>query len=69
MLGLVGLRLVVLSTLAVLSGSCSKSDSSAAPIPPLASASASAAPAQKTFTAGFIYVGPKGDYGYNQAHA
>jgi simple sugar transport system substrate-binding protein len=30
---------------------------------------ASAAPAQKTFTAGFIYVGPKGDYGYNQAHA
>ena len=67
--GLLGLRLVVLSILSVVLGSCSKSDSSAAPAPASASANASAAPAQKTFTAGFIYVGPKGDYGYNQAHA
>jgi basic membrane protein A and related proteins len=67
--GLLGLRFVVLSILSVLSGSCSKSDTSAAPAAASSSANASAAPAQKTFTAGFIYVGPKGDYGYNQAHA
>jgi simple sugar transport system substrate-binding protein len=48
-------------------GSCSKNDSSAAPGAASADPSAPAAP--KAFTAGFIYVGPKGDYGYNQAHA
>ncbi len=58
---------MVLSLLSVLSLSCSKKEE-AAPAP-AASASAPAAPAQKVFTAGFIYVGPKGDYGYNQAHA
>jgi simple sugar transport system substrate-binding protein len=39
---------------------------------PVASAEAVAAPAaagDKTLTVGFIYVGPKDDYGYNQAHA
>jgi basic membrane protein A and related proteins len=51
--------------LSVVSGGCSKTQD--APVAP--AASASAAPAQKAFTAGFIYVGPKGDYGYNQAHA
>jgi basic membrane protein A len=60
------LRLLALSVLAALSWSCSKSDAPAAPAP---AASASTAPAQKAFTVGFIYVGPKGDYGYNQAHA
>jgi simple sugar transport system substrate-binding protein len=56
------------ATLALLSlgVSCSKSEP-ATEAPP--AASASTAPAQKAFTAGFIYVGPKGDYGYNQAHA
>src|ERR1700759_385044 len=35
-----------------------------------ASGAASAAPAaDKPFTVGFIYVGSKSDYGYNQAHA
>jgi simple sugar transport system substrate-binding protein len=35
-----------------------------------ASPSASAATAaSKPFTVGFVYVGPKGDFGYNQAHA
>ena len=60
--------LLAFSFAAALLASCSKSDS---PAPPAASAAASAsAPvAQKAFTAGFIYVGPKGDYGYNQAHA
>ncbi len=32
-------------------------------------ASAAPAPANDTLTVGFIYVGPKDDYGYNQAHA
>ncbi|MBY2989347.1 twin-arginine translocation signal domain-containing protein, partial [Rhizobium leguminosarum] len=30
---------------------------------------ASSAAAQTALTVGFIYVGPKDDYGYNQAHA
>ena len=34
-----------------------------------ASGSAAAPAAAKPFTAGFIYVGSKSDYGYNQAHA
>jgi basic membrane protein A and related proteins len=59
-------RLLVLTTLALLWVGCSKKEDAPAAEP---SASASAAPAQKAFTAGFIYVGPKGDYGYNQAHA
>jgi simple sugar transport system substrate-binding protein len=45
---------------------CSKSSEGAAPS---ASGSASpAAPADQTMTVGFVYVGPKDDYGYNQAH-
>jgi basic membrane protein A len=49
---------------------CHKSeDKSSSPDPAAANASAAAAPAEKPFTVGFIYVGPKGDYGYNQAHA
>ena len=63
---MLSLRPAVLAVLSVLSGACSKNQD-AAPAP--AAASASAAPAQKAFTAGFVYVGPKGDYGYNQAHA
>jgi basic membrane protein A and related proteins len=37
--------------------------------PPAAAPSATAAAEQKPFTVGFIYVGPKDDWGYNQAHA
>jgi basic membrane protein A len=58
--------LAALTTVSVSIGGCSKTD--APPTPP-AAASAAPAPEQKAFTAGFIYVGPKGDYGYNQAHA
>jgi simple sugar transport system substrate-binding protein len=61
------LRLLLLSTLSLLGGGCSKSQET--PAAPPASASATPASAQKAFTAGFVYVGPKGDYGYNQAHA
>src|SRR4029077_11428534 len=44
------------------------------PSAPAPSSSASAAPAEaakpaSALTVGFIYVGPKDDYGYNQAHA
>ena len=48
--------------------SCSKKEA-----PPTPAAVASAAmpvkAADKALTVGFIYVGPKDDYGYNQAHA
>jgi simple sugar transport system substrate-binding protein len=49
---------------------CSKStpkpeEGSAAP----AEAKAPAAPADKTMKVGFIYVGPRDDFGYNQAHS
>src|SRR5580704_2441030 len=48
----------------LLLGGCKKDEKAA----PEGSPSA-ASLAAKAFTAGFIYVGPKGDYGYNQAHA
>jgi len=48
--------------------SCNKK-SEAAAIPAPAASAAAAPAAQKQFTAGFIYVGSKSDYGYNQAHA
>ena len=50
---------------------CGKKTESAAPAPEAAaSGSAAAIPAAtKPFTVGFIYVGSKTDYGYNQAHA
>lgn len=41
---------------------------SAPPSPPAGSASTAPSTAAKTLTMGFIYVGPKDDYGYNQAH-
>src|SRR6478735_3643462 len=48
---------------------CSKKSEAAATPAPAASAAAAAPAPQKQFTAGFIYVGSKSDYGYNQAHA
>ena len=45
-----------------------KTDAPAAP-GAAASVSAAAPAPEKQFTAGFIYVGSKSDYGYNQAHA
>ena len=51
--------------LLLLTFGCSKSTASAS-----GSAAPSAAPAAASgLTVGFIYVGPKDDYGYNQAHA
>ncbi|HEX4048479.1 MAG TPA: BMP family ABC transporter substrate-binding protein, partial [Elusimicrobiota bacterium] len=58
---------LILSVLAVATAvGCSKSQESAAPA--ASGSAAAAAPADTTLTVGFIYVGPKDDYGYNQAH-
>ena len=64
-------RLLLLAApLVVAAASCSKKEE--APAAPASAAAAdakpSAAPAATTLTVGFIYVGPKDDYGYNQAH-
>jgi len=48
---------------------CGKKTETAAPPASAGSAEAAAPAPQKQFTAGFIYVGSKSDYGYNQAHA
>jgi simple sugar transport system substrate-binding protein len=47
---------------------CSKSESPSAPAAAGGSATAASAAKDDTLTVGFIYVGPKDDYGYNQAH-
>jgi len=47
---------------------CGKKTETAAPAAATSGATAAPEP-QKQFTAGFIYVGSKSDYGYNQAHA
>src|SRR6478609_5556527 len=48
---------------------CSKKTDSAGAPAASVSVSAAAPAAEKQFTAGFIYVGSKSDFGYNQAHA
>jgi len=58
---------VVLAALAIVGAIGCKNQDSAAPAGPAGSASGSA-PADQTLTVGFVYVGPKDDYGYNQAH-
>jgi simple sugar transport system substrate-binding protein len=60
--------LLLVTTVAVLLVGC-KTKSEEAPAGTVASASAAAPSSDKPFLVGFIYVGPKGDYGYNQAHA
>jgi simple sugar transport system substrate-binding protein len=61
-------HLLLAATLLSFSPGCrNKGDEGAGGAP---SAPAASVPtAQKPFVVGFIYVGPKGDYGYNQAHA
>src|SRR4051812_49064219 len=59
---------LLLSASSVLS--CNKKSDAATTAPAATGSAAAAAPApQKQFTAGYIFVGSKGDYGYNQAHA
>lgn len=56
----------MLAVIGALGGACKKT----APAPSTEPAAQPAATvADKTLTVGFIYVGPKDDYGYNQAHA
>ena len=54
--------------LASLCFACNKAPPSDA-APSTSSTAGGSKPPEKGFTAGFIYVGPKDDYGYNQAHA
>ncbi len=61
-------KLVLFALAATALLGCSKSQDSAAPAPSSSAATQPAAPADQTLTVGFIYVGPKDDYGYNQAH-
>ena len=59
---------VMVTALALLN--CGKRTETAPPAPEATASGSAAAPAAaKPFTAGFIYVGSKSDYGYNQAHA
>jgi simple sugar transport system substrate-binding protein len=48
---------------------CNKPASEGAPAGSASAAADGAKPASSGMTVGFIYVGPKDDYGYNQAHA
>jgi simple sugar transport system substrate-binding protein len=54
----------VVLCLATLTVACKKGEA-----PPAASPTPAPAAEEKPFTVGFIYVGPKDDWGYNQAHA
>jgi basic membrane protein A len=54
--------------LALSAAGCSKPASGTAPAPAASAAPEAAKPASG-MTVGFIYVGPKDDYGYNQSHA
>jgi simple sugar transport system substrate-binding protein len=56
--------LLSLVAAAAVAGGCKKEEAAAPP-----PTGAAPAPADKPFTVGFIYVGPRDDYGYNQAHA
>jgi simple sugar transport system substrate-binding protein len=58
-----GITARFLAATLVLLTQCDKGDRTPAP------GATAATTADKPFTVGFIYVGPKGDYGYNQAHA
>lgn len=66
-----GLSALVLSALSVAAGCSKKPAEQSVPgaSPAAATPAAAAASADGTLTVGFIYVGPKDDYGYNQAHA
>jgi basic membrane protein A len=57
----------VLTALAMAGAIGCKSQQNASPEAPAASGGAASA-ADQTLTVGFVYVGPKDDYGYNQAH-
>jgi basic membrane protein A and related proteins len=59
----------VLLLLAVVVAGCAKQPEKSEPTAGAATPSPTPAPAATGLTVGFIYVGPRVDYGYNQAHA
>jgi simple sugar transport system substrate-binding protein len=62
--------LTCLAMIALAAFGCGKKEEAAAPAEPTAAAEATAAPAaDKPLTIGFVYVGPRDDFGYNQAHS
>jgi simple sugar transport system substrate-binding protein len=64
------MSVVAVAATTLLVTGCRKSEDNAATgAAPSGSAATATAKADKPFVVGFIYVGPKGDYGYNQAHA
>jgi simple sugar transport system substrate-binding protein len=60
---------ILLTFFALLLCAACKKEGDTATAEPKPSAGAEPAAATKPFVVGFIYVGPKDDYGYNQAHA
>src|SRR5882672_10198990 len=63
-------RFALTATLFLLLSQCDKKSGEKAPDDKAGALGATTASApNKPFVVGFIYVGPKGDYGYNQAHA
>lgn len=62
-------RVLFWVALLALIASCKKGDEKSTEAQGAAAASASATEPERPFVVGFIYVGPKTDYGYNQAHA
>lgn len=61
------LRIVLTTAVLFTAIGCKKSEDKSSESQKPAASAASAT--DKPFVVGFIYVGPKGDYGYNQAHA
>jgi basic membrane protein A and related proteins len=61
--------LISVFTLAGSGLGCSKPATPTGEPAPSASGAPQAAPSDGSLTVGFVYVGPKDDYGYNQAHA
>src|SRR3974390_3131331 len=59
--------MAVVLAMAIVGAMGGKNQDGATPAGPAGNASGSA-PADQTLTVGFVYVGPKDDYGYNQAH-
>jgi simple sugar transport system substrate-binding protein len=61
--------LTCLAMLALSAIGCGKKEETPAPTEPAAPAAPEAPAADKPLTIGFIYVGPRDDFGYNQAHS
>lgn len=61
--------LTCIAMLALAAFGCGKKEEAPAPTEPAAPAAPEALAADKPLTIGFVYVGPRDDFGYNQAHS